>query len=161
MARFIRKGTVVEWLVLFVLCCLPLQPCFAQAEKPKSDQAQPQKLVVCVLDGLTGLPMWFEFPNIWIGSEHGVNPRLNIKGEARFDVREAEPRTLRFLPNWYADCRYKGDAMAGSGVSYSIDEILEHGIVAGNVCGWHHAKPKPGVIVLYVRHRTLMEMTAL
>ena len=161
MARFIGKGAVKEWLVLPLLCCLPLQACLGQAEKPKSNQVQPQKLVVRVLDGVTGLPMWFEFPNIWIGSESGVNPRLNIKGEAHFDVRKAEPRVIRLSPNWYADCRYKDDVMTGTEVSYSIDEILEHGIVAGNVCGWPHAKPVPGVIVLYARHRTLMEIIAL
>jgi len=95
MSRFGRKSKVTGLLALPLLCCLPIQACLAQAEKPKSEQNQPQKLVVRVVDGVTGLPMWFEFPNIWIGSEGGVNPRLNFKGEVQFDVRKAEPRMMR------------------------------------------------------------------
>lgn len=48
--------------------------------------------------------------------------------------------------------------MTGSELGYSIEEILERGIVAG---GWPHAKPVPGVIVLYVRHRTRNEIIEL
>lgn len=99
MARFIRKAVVRGWLALPLLWWVPLQACLGQKEKPKSDQVQPQKLIVRRVDGVTGLPMWFEFPNIWIGSESGVNPRLNIKGEVQFDVRKAEPRILRLSPN--------------------------------------------------------------
>jgi hypothetical protein len=136
---------------------VPLEAGFAQTEKPKNARIQPQKLVVKVLDGVTGLPMWFEFPNIWIGSANNVNPRLNLMGEVQYDVREAKPRTVQLLPNWYADCRLKGDTTAGKDIRYSIDEILENGVVADNVCRWPQAKPTPGVIVLYVRHRTLLE----
>jgi hypothetical protein len=90
--------------------------------------------VVKALDGITGLPMWFEFPNIWIGSANNVHPRLNIKGVVQYNVREAKPRTVQFLPNWYADCRFKGDTTVGKDIRYSIDEILENGVVVDNVC---------------------------
>jgi len=161
MLRQLLKDIVKKCMIVTVACFFAHQVCVAQTKGPASDQPKPQKLVVRVLDGVTGWPMWFEFPNIWIGSESGVNPRLNIKGEVKFDVRQAQPREIRFLPNWYADCRYKEDVTTGSAAKYSIDEILEKGIVADNVCGHRDAKPVPGVIVFYVRHRTLMEVIAL
>ena len=109
-----------------------------------------------------GLAGWFEFPNLWIGaSTDSRNPRLNIRGDIQIDVTEASPREIRFLPNWYADCRYHADEDTGMKVQYAIDEILETGVVGKNVCGWFHAKPQPGAIVFYVRHRTLLEMIAL
>jgi len=161
MSRLPLKDTAKKCMAVAVVCFFAHQACVAQTKDPASDQAKPQKIVVRVLDGVKGCPMWFEFANIWIGSESGVNPRLNINGEVKFDVRQAQPREIRFLPNWYADCRYKEDVTTGSAAKYSIDEILEKGIVADNVCGHRHAKPEPGVIVFYVRHRTLMEVIAL
>jgi hypothetical protein len=113
MFRPSRRGRAQRWIVISLFCCASLQVGFAQTEEPKREQVQPQKLVVKVLDGITGLPMWFEFPNIWIGSANDVNPRLNIRGEVQFDVREAKPRTVQLLPNWYADCRFKGDTTVG------------------------------------------------
>ena len=121
-----------------------------------------QKITVRVVDGVTGLPEWFEFPNIWIGSSTSSgNPRLSARGEIQMDVTEASPRVIRFLPNWYADCRYHGDLDDGMKVQYSVDDIIETGVVGKNACGWFHAKPQPGVIVFYVRHRTFLEMVAL
>ena len=161
MLRLLLKDIVKKCVIATVVCFFAHQVCVAQTKTFTDDQLKPQKIVVRVLDGVTGWPMWFEFANIWIGSESGVNPRLNINGEVKFDVRQAQPREIRFLPNWYADCRYKEDVTTGSAAKYSIDEILEKGIVADNVCGHRHAKPEPGVIVFYVRHRTLMEVIAL
>ena len=121
-----------------------------------------QKITIRVVDGVTGLPEWFEFPNIWIGSStNSGNPRLNARGEIQMDVTEASPRTMGFLPNWYADCRYHGDIDTGREVRYSLDDIMETGVVGKNVCGWFHAKPQPGVIVFYVRPRTFLELMAL
>jgi hypothetical protein len=96
-----------------------------------------------------------------VGSQEGVNPATNWTGEIVVDVTGAVPRELRFLPNWYADCRYEGDVQKGSQVKYSIAEILSNGVVGENVCGGRHAKPIPGVLVLYVRPRTLQEIIAL
>jgi hypothetical protein len=149
-------------LLISFLCCMPIDSCLAQTEKTKSENARPQKMIVRVLDGITGLPMWFEFPNVWIGSAEDVVPRLNIKGEVQFDVGRAKPNVIRLSPNWYADCRFEADVpSAGSAVEYSIREILDNGIVADNSCSSRHANPTPGVIVLYVRHRTLTEIIAL
>jgi hypothetical protein len=148
--------------VILLLCCLLPQMCQAQTERTKGEQVRPQKLIVKVLDGYTGLPMWFEFPDVWIGSAGDAVSRLSIQGKVQFDVGEAKPTVIRLSPNWYADCRFEGDVPSGgSAIEYSIGEIMAHGIVADNVCGSRHAKPTPGVIVLYLRHRTLKEIIAL
>ena len=132
---------------------------FAQAKKAPEVR---HKITVRVLDGVTGFPEWFELPNIWIGSNKSSgNPRLNFQGEVQIDITEATPRILRFLPNWYADCRFSGDIDKGMQLSYPLDDILETGVVGGNVCGQPHAKPHPGVIIFYVRSRTLPELIAL
>jgi hypothetical protein len=51
--------------------------------------------------------------------------------------------------------------MAGRKVKYSIDQILELGIVTENACGKTRAKPIPGVLTLYVRPRTWEEIMEL
>ena len=157
MMRRTRRSCCL-WL-LFPGCLLLSSVLFAQAqETPQSKQ----KITVRVIDGVTGLPEWFEFPNIWIGSSTSPsNPRLNFLGEVHMDITKAMPRVLRFLPNWYADCRFRGDVDKGRKFRYSLDDILETGVVGENVCGWVHAKRQPGVIVFYVRHRTVAEIIAL
>ncbi len=149
-----RKNKIIPmlWLLIpaFFLCGPDLT---AQMRSQKDSR---QKITVRVMDGITGLPKRFEFPNIWIGPRtDSGNPRLNVRGEVQIDLTEASPRTMRFLPNWYADCRYDGDVGTGMEVRYSLDDILETGVVGKNVCGGFHAKPQPGVIVFYVRHRRL------
>jgi hypothetical protein len=152
----------MRWLVFYFVYFLPLQISVAQTQKQKHEDIQPQRLVVKVLDGFTGLPMWFEFPNVWIGSHDDTVSRLDVRGEAEFDVTNSKPRVIRLSSNWYADCRYEGDARgAGSNIEYSIDEVLQHGIVTDSVCSSRHAKPKPGEIIFYVRRRTLKEIIAL
>jgi len=153
-----RKAVLV--FLLFVPGVFICRPKLWAQTQGQTDSRQ--KITVRVVDGVTGLPEWFEFPNIWIGSsEDSRNPRLNAWGEIQIDVTEASPRAIRFLPNWYADCRYPDDIDTGMGVRYSLDEVLETGVVGKNVCGRFRAKPQPGVIVFYVRHRTLLELIAL
>ena len=137
MMRRTRRSCYL-WL-LFPGCVLLSSVLFAQAQEiPRSKQ----EITVRVVDGVTGLPEWFEFPNIWIGSSTSPsNPRLNFLGEVQNG--------------------YRGDVDKGRKFRYSLDEILETGVVVENVCGWVHAKRQPGVIVFYVRHRTLAEIIAL
>jgi hypothetical protein len=155
-----RRRKVILLMSLLTLASMLSGPELPAQTRSRADSRQ--KITVRVVDGITGFPEWFEFPNIWIGSStDSGNPRVNVRGEIQIDVTEASPRVIRFLPNWYADCRYHGDEDTGMKVQYSVDDILETGVVGKNVCGWFHAKPQPGVIVFYVRHRTFLEMIAL
>jgi hypothetical protein len=155
-----RRRKIVFLIRLLLPACLLCS--FRLPAQSPGQTGLRQKITLRIVDGITGLPEWFEFPNIWIGaSTDSRNPRLNIRGEIQIDVTEVSPREIRFLPNWYADCRYHADEDTGMKVRYAFDEILESGVVGKNVCGWFHAKSQPGVIVFYVRHRTLLEMIAL
>jgi hypothetical protein len=139
--------------IAILLADYPAGLLFARQKK-----ADPNTIILKLVDGRTGFPIWRENPNIWLGDASiGGNPWTNWKGEIVAEVRNATPRTIRFLPNWYADCRYKGDVTTGAAVEYSIEEIQEVGVVGKNVCGKRHASPVPGVLLLYVRGRTLRE----
>jgi len=126
-----------------------------QASVPK---AGVNKIVLRVLNGKSGKPIKHDSPSIWLGNtQHPMNPPTDSKGEIMVDIHEAEPREIRVMPNWYADCRFRDDHAAGMKVRYPLDEIIAKGVVAENVCGKSLANPVPGVLILYVRPRTLKE----
>jgi hypothetical protein len=130
----------------------------------KKTEPQSKRVVLRILNGKTGWPIWAELPNVWLaGANSPIDPppRTDLRGEIKLDVPAAGPRELRFLPNWYIDCRVSGDQMAGGKLKYSVDEILEVGIVTENVCGKPRAKPIPGVLTIYVRPRTWKEIMEL
>lgn len=61
------------------------------------------------------------------------------------------------VTNQFVSCAAaKPDAPAAQ---YSVQQILSHGIVSANTCGKGKAtvQPKPGELVLYVRHATPCE----
>ncbi|MGC1415992.1 MAG: hypothetical protein WA817_11955 [Candidatus Acidiferrum sp.] len=145
-------------LALCLLAAAQLLPCTSARAQAKSSEPRTAKIVVRILNGKTGWPIWSESPNIWIGGSNSViNPWTNWKGEISLELPKVASREVRVLPDWYADCRYSGDQEEGAKVKYSIDEILEHGIVTENVCGKKRAKPVPGVLILYARPRTWKE----
>jgi hypothetical protein len=61
------------------------------------------------------------------------------------------------MPNYLFDRRLKRDEMSGRSVKYSLDEIVTHRIVGLNLCGKIALPPTPGVLILFVRPRTLRE----
>jgi hypothetical protein len=137
----------------------------ASARAQSRGNANPApKIVLKVLNGKTGWPIWTELPNVWLG---GANfpfdppPRTNWHGEIKLDFPASGPRELRVLPNWFVDCRESSEPFAGAKVKYSLDEITQRGVVTENVCGKTRAKPIPGTLILYVRPRTFREMMEL
>jgi hypothetical protein len=151
-------------LVLCLLACVFLLSTISVHPQSKNNDPHTTKVVLRILNGKTGWPIWAELPNVWLGgadSPIDPPPRTNLRGEIKLELPATDPRELRFLPNWYADCRSSGDQIVGSKLKYSVDEILASGIVSENVCGKKRAKPTPGVLTLYVRPRTWLEMMAL
>jgi hypothetical protein len=53
---------------------------------------------------------------------------------------------FRYVPCW-----------ADSGIAFSTEEVLQHGIVTANNCGKATASPEPGQLILFVRLPTQME----
>jgi hypothetical protein len=117
----------------------------------------PPTITVRLINGKNGKPVSDDAPNIHFAGDnarYGGNPPTNSNGEVVVSVHSPD---IEVMPNLYADCRYKHDSTAGLGVKYSIEEILRTGIVSENFCGKHRLKPLPGVLILYVRPRTLFE----
>jgi hypothetical protein len=151
-------------LVFCVLACLFLLSTTSVHPQSKNNDPNTTKVVLRILNGKTGWPIWAELPNVWLGGANSPidpPPRTDLRGEIKLEVPVVDLCELRFLPNWYADCRSFGDQIVGGKLKYSVVEILANGIVAENVCGKKRAKPTPGVLILYVRPRTWQEIIAL
>ena len=136
------------------LLCYPVH----QIEPPK---AVLKTITLRILNGRSGKPVRNEFPNIWVAAAtfHLVPaPRTDSKGEVVVDITEAQPYEIRVSPNYYVDCRFKGDQIIGADIKYSLGDVISTGVVADNLCGTSHVLPTPGVLVLYVRPRTLKEL---
>ncbi len=151
-------------VLLFSLAALVFLSSTSARAQAKRSEPPANKVVLKILNGQTGWRIWTEFPNVWMG---GVNspldppPRTNWRGEIKLDAPISGPREIRFLPNWFVDCRETGGPFEGAKVKYSLDEIMERGIVTENVCGKTRAKPVPGTLILYVRPRTWKEIMEL
>jgi hypothetical protein len=117
------------------------------------------KITVRLLNGKSGKPIKNDFPNIWVGDPAwGENPKTDTRGEVVLSVDIKRDRYIRVAPNYYADCRVKGDQNNGlDETKYSLEDIFVHGMVSNNVCGKNHVAPTPGVLVIYVRPRTFLE----
>jgi hypothetical protein len=139
-------------LLVLLTATILAGPCHAQTAV--GDPKIPT-IKVLVINGKTGKPITDEAPNILFeGFRYQDNPQTNKSGEVLLNVHSSE---LRVLPNYYADCRLKGDSSAAYNVKYSVAEIMKTGIVSENVCGKHRVNPIPGVLVLYARQRTFFE----
>jgi len=160
-ARSIHKSRAVKFCLLAAGFLLSTPPVHSQS---KNNEPHTTRVALRILNGKTGWPVWVELPNVWLGGANSPidpPPQTNLRGEIKLEVPAADLRELRFLPNWYVDCRSSDDQLAGNKLKYSIGEILAVGIVAENVCGKPRAKPTPGVLTLYVRPRTWTEILEL
>ncbi|MGB7285142.1 MAG: hypothetical protein WBE13_22985, partial [Candidatus Acidiferrum sp.] len=101
-------------LVLYLLGAIYLFSCTSAHTQTKSSEPRTTKIVIRILNGKTGWPIWDELPNIWIGaarSPFDPPPRTNWRGEITVEVPATGPREVRFTPNWYVDCRPTSDRM--------------------------------------------------
>ena len=155
LARKTHRGITLEARflnALALLAAVSVGPCLAQDQ---TDDAKIPTIRICILNGKNGKPIKDEVPNVWFaGDKDPNNPHTDLSGEILVKVQSAE---ILVLPNLYVDCRFKGDSTAGRNVKYSVEKIIKIGIVNNNVCGKYLASPTPGVLVLYVRPRTLLE----
>ena len=88
----------------------------------------------------------------------------SVAGPAPFDSPAHE---ISVVPDWYVSCQYskklvkdpawRNQSPAERIPSFSVEEILSHGIVATNSCSKLAPTAKPGELVLIVRKRTFLE----
>jgi hypothetical protein len=148
----------------FVLLSLIAAAFMAGPHPVQNASAEPttRTIKLRLLNGKNGKPIKDDNPTIWIGDvTDRIERYTDSHGEVVFTVTDIRFQPLRVLPDWYADCRFKGDSDAGMQVKYSLEEIITTGVVSENLCGKRRIDPVPGVLVLYVRARTFMEKCAL
>ena len=128
------------------------------SQQPKSTESKPSSFTIRVLNGKTGRPVTDELPNLWFDdARDAFNIPTNAEGEIKVAIGNPEPQNIRFLPNHYVDCRYSKESVGGLQVKIPLAEIISKGIVGHNFCGKQHAEPIPGLLIMYVRKRTLIE----
>ncbi|MGD0429407.1 MAG: hypothetical protein ABSC10_22095 [Candidatus Acidiferrales bacterium] len=148
----------------FVLLSLIAAACVAGPHPIQNASSEPTARAIKfrLLNGKNGKPIKNENPSIWIGdATEPINPYTDSHGEIVVNVTDIRSQQLRVLPDWDADCRFKGDSDAGMQVKYSLNKIITTGVVSENLCGKRRIDPVPGVLVLYLRPRTFMEKWAL
>ena len=119
--------------------------------------AQDNKIVIRLVNGKNGHPIRDNSMNIWLGNHDLSLHDADAKGEVILDVSKIEPREIRIDPNMFFDCRSTGGMAPGEKIPYSLEDILSKGIVGENHCGKATSTPTPGVLILFLRPRTLYE----
>lgn len=126
-----------------------------------STQANAKTVIVRFVNGKNGKPARDRNINVWFG-EQGPSlwPTGDPNGEIRLEISDDRnaPTEIRVMPNYFFDCRFRRDESGGSSVKYSIAEIMSEGFVGENLCGRITATPTPGVLILFVRRRSFLEL---
>jgi hypothetical protein len=118
--------------------------------------AQQTAITVRLVNGKNGKAITDKAFNIWLGNSFEGLHDTDAKGEIKLDVTNIEPRKIRVLPDFRFDCR-ESHGSGGDRIEYSLDEILSAGVVGENLCGRAGSLRQPGVLVIFVRPRTLTE----
>lgn len=124
-------------------------------------QASAKMIIVRFVNAKNGKPARDRNINVWF-TEKGPSlwPTADSNGEITLDVSDNgnAPSDIRVMPNYLFDCRFRRDEMGGSRVKYSVAEIASKGVVGENLCGRITASPMPGVLILFVRPRSFLEL---
>jgi hypothetical protein len=133
------------------------------SELPASLPASAKTIKVKILNGKTGLPVWWlASPFVYVGSSTAqVAKRGNLLGEATIDVSQADSPVVRVWVDYIdRDCRVTPGANEPrvEEIQYSIPEIETKGIVSPNLCGTKRRKPAPGILSIYVIPATFKEL---
>lgn len=122
-----------------------------------AQRAATVSIIIKVLNGKTGKPVWRESPNIWIDKDALIDPYTNLLGKAKIKV-SSNAAQLWITPDFGHECRWKDGDNSKMTVSYSIAEILRTGVVSQNFCGAGTIAPTPGVLVFYELPSTWREL---
>ena len=133
--------------------------------------ANARTITIRFLDGRNGKPITDKNINVWLhDNDHiadtwpnnagGSHPTPNSKGELLLDLPDNLGYTMvRVSPDYRVDCRYRKDSAFGSwGPPYPLDDIVSNGLISQNMCGKIKVAPTPGVLVIFVRPRTFLEL---
>jgi hypothetical protein len=126
-----------------------------------------QTVQIKLVNGRSGLPISGGFVNVWVGNErkNAIPIPANSDGiallrltdkDSEVDIHDRNP-VLKYNDDLRINVGYVLCHIGGSNYSwlaikdFSMREVLDHGIVAANMCGKATALPKPGQVILFVR----------
>jgi hypothetical protein len=120
---------------------------------PAARSPSPKSVIIRTVNAKTDIPVWWlSSPGICVGSakyDACIAKKGNLFGDVHVDVSHADLPTITVSED-FVSC--------SGGGTYSIDEIISHGIVAENNCGKTRRQPKPGVLVIYVTPMSFKEL---
>lgn len=119
-----------------------------------------QQFTIRILEAHGGKPVKNELLNVWVGRglvidspDRGkVSPlyRTDSHGDAIVLVSPGAD-TLSLIVGTDIPC--EPHSATDPDLNFSLDKILRYGAVSENVCGKARAKPEPGVLIVFVKHR--------
>lgn len=142
----------------FLILGMCLVSVFCLSHQRNSEVGDGQSITILVLNGKTGKPVENEKVNVWLGeAKDAVFLETDSNGKIQLRIGSNQEKTLRFLPNWYVDCRYGKNGPQLMNLKFFLDDIVSQGVVAENFCGHVSSKASPGTLVIYVRKPSFME----
>jgi len=119
--------------------------------------AEPTTIRIRFANGRTGKPLHLK------SYEHGEGGDLagkyhvdKIDGDSMI-VTFNDTSTFAFRSGAFDPCDAPGKHQPAP--RYSLQEVVQQGIVSPNYCGGTHATPKPGELLIYSRHEHWWEIT--
>jgi hypothetical protein len=129
------------------------------AQTAAASPGTPKHLKLRLVNGKSGSAIWWRgSPFVYVGSSNvPIQRHTNLFGEEMIDISATDTPTIQVWVDFISkDCRSKDFSRVHE--TYSITEILKAGVVSPNYCGTSQAKPRPGVLVIYVVPSTLKEL---
>lgn len=128
-----------------------LAPAFAKIQEhsaktqPHNTKALQHIVKIKIINARTNKPVTDEKLNVALRVDQIGSVAMPTDKHGVVEVKTGDATTIRILSNMYADCRSRGELYT----DYSITEIRNHGITAGNLCSDARPKAKPGELILF------------
>ena len=149
--RYAAHSVVLAWMMAY-----------APSTGTAAPSTTPKYITIRTINGKTGLPVWWRAsPIVCVGTANNDQcsyQKGNLAGNVRIDISKADVPTVTVAEDFISrDCR---DAQRGPSATdtYSIPEIIAHGIVAKNFCGSAQTIAKPGTLVIFVIPMSFKEL---
>jgi hypothetical protein len=112
--------------------------------------AQSTTVRIRFADGKSGKPLHLKYYDHGTGAVVAGHYKVDkVHGDSLL-VTFNDVSTIAFRSDAYEPCDAKGKHAPRP--QYSLQDIVDHGVVSSNYCGHAHAQPAPGELLIYSRH---------
>lgn len=109
-------------------------------------------VTIKIINAKTNRPITDEKLNVALREDQIGSVAMATDKNGVIDVTTGAATVIRILSNMYADCRPRGELYT----NYSLTQIRENGIAAGDLCSNAKPKPNPGELILFEIPRTFI-----